>query len=156
MGTIIEARLEKGRGPVATVLVQEGTLKKGDAVVTGTDFGRVRMMINARGEQNRQGQRPADVENRTDGERGGYEYRNDARCRPEGRRAVAQVVIDVVPRYQRQVRCPGEHQERREDENQRHELDRPEPQHANDARQGRDHRPADGDPMAGAFERDHR
>ncbi len=51
VGTIIEARLEKGRGPVATVLVQEGTLKKGDAVVTGTDFGRVRMMMNARGEQ---------------------------------------------------------------------------------------------------------
>jgi translation initiation factor IF-2 len=51
VGTIIEARLEKGRGPVATVLVQEGTLKKGDAVVTGTDYGRVRMMMNARGEQ---------------------------------------------------------------------------------------------------------
>jgi len=51
VGTIIEARLEKGRGPVATVLVQEGTLRKGDAVVTGTDYGRVRMMMNARGEQ---------------------------------------------------------------------------------------------------------
>ncbi|MBL8951478.1 MAG: translation initiation factor IF-2 [Myxococcaceae bacterium] len=51
VGTIIEARLEKGRGPVATVLVQEGTLKKGDAIVTGTNYGRVRMMINARGEQ---------------------------------------------------------------------------------------------------------
>ncbi len=51
VGTIIEARLEKGRGPVATVLIQEGTLRKGDAVVTGTDYGRVRMMMNARGEQ---------------------------------------------------------------------------------------------------------
>jgi translation initiation factor IF-2 len=51
VGTIIEARLEKGRGPVATVLVQEGTLKKGDALVTGTHYGRVRMMVNDRGEQ---------------------------------------------------------------------------------------------------------
>jgi translation initiation factor IF-2 len=51
IGTVIEARLEKGRGPVATVLVQEGTLKKGDAIVTGTDYGRVRMMTNDRGEQ---------------------------------------------------------------------------------------------------------
>ncbi len=51
VGTIIEAKLEKGRGPVATVLVQEGTLKKGDAIVTGTHYGRVRMMVNDRGEQ---------------------------------------------------------------------------------------------------------
>ena len=50
MATIIEARLEKGRGPVATVLVQEGTLKRGDALVTGTHYGRVRMMVNDRGE----------------------------------------------------------------------------------------------------------
>ncbi|MBX7097536.1 MAG: translation initiation factor IF-2 [Myxococcaceae bacterium] len=51
VGTVIEARLEKGRGPVATVLVQEGTLNKGDAVVTGTLHGRVRMMIDDRGGQ---------------------------------------------------------------------------------------------------------
>jgi translation initiation factor IF-2 len=50
VGTVIEAKLEKGRGPVATVLVQEGTLKKGDAIVTGVEYGRVRMMINDRGE----------------------------------------------------------------------------------------------------------
>ncbi|MCC6337542.1 MAG: translation initiation factor IF-2 [Myxococcales bacterium] len=50
VGTILEARLEKGRGPVATVLVQEGTLKKGDAVVSGISYGRVRMMMNDRGE----------------------------------------------------------------------------------------------------------
>ena len=49
-GIIIEARLEKGRGPIATVLVQEGTLKKGDALVSGTHYGRVRMMLNDRGE----------------------------------------------------------------------------------------------------------
>jgi translation initiation factor IF-2 len=50
VGTILEARLEKGRGPVATVLVQEGTLRRGDAVVSGTSYGRVRMMMNDRGE----------------------------------------------------------------------------------------------------------
>jgi translation initiation factor IF-2 len=50
MGCILEARLEKGRGPVATVLVQEGTLKKGDAIVTGLHYGRVRMLVNDRGE----------------------------------------------------------------------------------------------------------
>ncbi len=51
VGTVIEAKLEKGRGPVATVLVREGTMRKGDALVTGTHFGRVRMMVNSRGEQ---------------------------------------------------------------------------------------------------------
>jgi translation initiation factor IF-2 len=50
VGTILEARLEKGRGPIATVLVQEGTLKKGDAIVSGIHAGRVRMMLNDRGE----------------------------------------------------------------------------------------------------------
>ncbi|WP_309894654.1 translation initiation factor IF-2 [Archangium sp.] len=50
VGAIIEAKLEKGRGPVATVLVQEGTLRVGDAVVTGTHFGRIRAMNNSRGE----------------------------------------------------------------------------------------------------------
>jgi translation initiation factor IF-2 len=50
MGIVLEARLEKGRGPIATVLVQEGTLKKGDAVVSGIHYGRVRMMVNDRGQ----------------------------------------------------------------------------------------------------------
>jgi translation initiation factor IF-2 len=50
LGAIIEAKLEKGRGPVATVLVQEGTLRTGDAVVTGTHFGRVRAMLDGRGQ----------------------------------------------------------------------------------------------------------
>jgi translation initiation factor IF-2 len=49
-GFILEARLEKGRGPIATVLVQEGTLRKGDALVSGIHYGRVRMMLNDRGE----------------------------------------------------------------------------------------------------------
>jgi translation initiation factor IF-2 len=50
-GTIIEARLDRGRGPVATVLIQEGTLNVGDAVVTGETFGRVRAMVDARGQR---------------------------------------------------------------------------------------------------------
>ncbi len=51
VGAIIEAKLDRGRGPVATVLVQEGTLKLGDAIVTGSHYGRVRAMTNSRGEQ---------------------------------------------------------------------------------------------------------
>jgi translation initiation factor IF-2 len=50
VGIILEARLEKGRGPIATVLVQEGTLRRGDAVVSGAHAGRVRMMLNDRGD----------------------------------------------------------------------------------------------------------
>ncbi|BDG08319.1 translation initiation factor IF-2 [Anaeromyxobacter paludicola] len=50
-GHVIEAKLEKGRGPVATVLVEEGTLRVGDAIVTGIHYGRVRAMMNERGEQ---------------------------------------------------------------------------------------------------------
>jgi len=41
-GIIIEAKLDRGRGPVATVLIQEGTLKEGDSYVSKTEFGRVR------------------------------------------------------------------------------------------------------------------
>ena len=50
-GTVIEARLDKGRGPIATVLVQNGTLHTGDTVVAGTTVGRVRAMTNDRGER---------------------------------------------------------------------------------------------------------
>ncbi|MDD2581724.1 MAG: translation initiation factor IF-2, partial [Desulfuromonadaceae bacterium] len=50
-GTIVEGKLDKGRGPVATVLVQEGTLKTGDYCVVGTHSGRVRAMQNDRGEK---------------------------------------------------------------------------------------------------------
>ena len=48
-GTVIEARLDKGRGPIATVLVQNGTLHIGDIIVAGTTVGRVRAMMNDRG-----------------------------------------------------------------------------------------------------------
>lgn len=50
-GTIIEAQLDKGRGPVATVLVQRGTLQIGDTIIAGTAYGKVRAMINDRGEK---------------------------------------------------------------------------------------------------------
>ena len=50
-GIVIESRLDKGRGPIATVLVQNGTLKIGDVVVVGTSIGRVRAMMNDRGER---------------------------------------------------------------------------------------------------------
>ena len=48
--TVIEARLDKGRGPIATILVQNGTLNIGDSIVAGTTVGRVRAMTNDRGE----------------------------------------------------------------------------------------------------------
>ncbi len=51
VGTVVEAELDKGRGPVATVLVQTGTLKVGDIVVVGDTYGRVRALQNSRGER---------------------------------------------------------------------------------------------------------
>ena len=48
-GTVIEAKLDKGRGPVATVLVQNGTLRTGDIIIAGTSVGRVRVMLDDRG-----------------------------------------------------------------------------------------------------------
>ena len=50
-GSIIEAKLDKGRGPVATVLVDRGTLKRGDIVVAGASWGKVRALVNERNEQ---------------------------------------------------------------------------------------------------------
>ena len=50
-GTVIEARLDKGRGPIMTVLVQNGTLKQGDIIIAGTAVGRVRTMLNDKGER---------------------------------------------------------------------------------------------------------
>ncbi|MHB8919563.1 MAG: translation initiation factor IF-2 [Halothiobacillus sp.] len=50
-GSVIESSLEKGRGPVATVLVRSGTLKKGDVVLVGSEYGRVRAMLDENGHQ---------------------------------------------------------------------------------------------------------
>jgi translation initiation factor IF-2 len=49
-GTVIEAKLDRGRGPVATVLVQRGTLHVGDIIVAGAEWGRVRALVNDKGE----------------------------------------------------------------------------------------------------------
>src|SRR6266511_3572534 len=49
-GSVIEAHLDKGRGPVATILVQRGTLRTGDAIVSGTTYGRVRAMLDENGQ----------------------------------------------------------------------------------------------------------
>lgn len=51
MGTVIEAKLDKGRGPVATILVEKGTLHSGDIIVVGTVFGKVRKMVDDRGRE---------------------------------------------------------------------------------------------------------
>lgn len=48
-GTVIEARLDKGRGPIATLMVQNGTLHQGDVIIAGTSVGRVRVMTNHKG-----------------------------------------------------------------------------------------------------------
>ena len=53
-GVVIEAKLDKGRGPVATVLVQTGTLKPGDIIVAGNEWGRVRALVDDRGDQVRE------------------------------------------------------------------------------------------------------
>ena len=50
-GVVIEAKLDKGRGPVASVLIQKGTLRVGDTIIVGTCFGKVRAMNNERGER---------------------------------------------------------------------------------------------------------
>ncbi|MGB2218794.1 MAG: translation initiation factor IF-2 [Henriciella sp.] len=50
-GIVVESQLDKGRGPVATVLVKRGTLKRGDIVVAGANWGKVRALVNERGQQ---------------------------------------------------------------------------------------------------------
>ncbi|NLP37934.1 MAG: translation initiation factor IF-2 [Firmicutes bacterium] len=51
IGTVVEAKLDKGRGPVATVLVQDGTLNVGDSIICGTIYGKVRAMIDDKGKR---------------------------------------------------------------------------------------------------------
>ena len=50
-GTVIEARLDKGRGPVATILVQSGALNRGDIILSGREYGRVRAMVDSNGKE---------------------------------------------------------------------------------------------------------
>ena len=61
-GVVIESRLDRGRGPVATLLVQNGTLKRGDVIVAGECFGRVRALANERGENVQEAPPSAPVE----------------------------------------------------------------------------------------------
>ena len=61
-GTVIESKLDRGRGPVATVLVQKGTLKQGDIVVAGAEWGRVRAMLDDKGRQLKEAQPSLPVE----------------------------------------------------------------------------------------------
>lgn len=58
IGTVIEARLDKGRGPIATLLIQQGTLHVGDPIVVGNTYGRVRVMLNDHGRHDKEA-RPA-------------------------------------------------------------------------------------------------
>src|SRR4029453_299129 len=62
MGTVIEAQLDRGRGPVATVLVRNGTLAVGDYFICGSVFGKVRAMQNDRGQQIRKAEPSTPVE----------------------------------------------------------------------------------------------
>jgi translation initiation factor IF-2 len=50
-GVVVESSLDRGRGPVATILVQNGVLEQGDTIISGTEFGRVRAMLDERGER---------------------------------------------------------------------------------------------------------
>ena len=50
-GFVIEAKLDKGRGPVVTTIIQKGTLKKGDIAIVGQNWGKVRSLINDKGDQ---------------------------------------------------------------------------------------------------------
>ena len=61
-GSVIESRLDRGRGPVATVLVQKGTLRQGDIVVAGAEWGRVRAMLDGKGQQIKEAGPSAPVE----------------------------------------------------------------------------------------------
>ncbi|WP_310461990.1 translation initiation factor IF-2 [Sphaerotilus sp.] len=75
-GLVIEARLDKGRGPVATVLIQSGTLKRGDAVLAGQSYGRVRAMLDENGKacQEAGPSIPVEIQGLTEVPRAGDEF----------------------------------------------------------------------------------
>jgi translation initiation factor IF-2 len=75
-GLVIEARLDKGRGPVATVLVQSGTLKRGDVVLAGSTFGRVRAMLDEDGVASQEAgpSIPVEIQGLSDVPRAGDEF----------------------------------------------------------------------------------
>jgi translation initiation factor IF-2 len=75
-GLVIEAQLDKGRGPVATVLVQSGTLKRGDIVLAGSSFGRVRAMLDEDGKPTQEAgpSIPVEIQGLTDVPQAGDEF----------------------------------------------------------------------------------
>ncbi|MFM8343994.1 MAG: translation initiation factor IF-2, partial [Betaproteobacteria bacterium] len=75
-GLVIEAKLDKGRGPVATVLVQSGTLKRGDVVLAGSSYGRVRAMLDEAGKPSAEAgpSIPVEVQGLTEVPRAGDEF----------------------------------------------------------------------------------
>ncbi len=75
-GLVIEARLDKGRGPVATVLVQSGTLKKGDIILAGSSYGRVRAMLDEDGKATESAgpSMPVEIQGLTEVPRAGDEF----------------------------------------------------------------------------------
>jgi len=75
-GLVIEARLDKGRGPVATVLVQSGTLKKGDIILAGSSYGRVRAMLDENGKSTESAgpSLPVEIQGLTEVPRAGDEF----------------------------------------------------------------------------------
>jgi translation initiation factor IF-2 len=74
-GLVIEAKLDKGRGPVATVLVQSGTLKRGDVVLAGSSFGRVRAMLDEDGKSIEAGPSiPVEIQGLTEVPQAGDEF----------------------------------------------------------------------------------
>ncbi|MBU6195544.1 MAG: translation initiation factor IF-2, partial [Burkholderiales bacterium] len=75
-GLVIEAKLDKGRGPVATVLVQSGTLKRGDVVLAGSSYGRVRAMLDEAGKPSAEAgpSIPVEIQGLTEVPRAGDEF----------------------------------------------------------------------------------
>ncbi|HSW09193.1 translation initiation factor IF-2 [Aquabacterium sp.] len=75
-GLVIEAQLDKGRGPVATVLVQSGTLKRGDVVLAGSSYGRVRAMLDENGKATQEAgpSMPVEIQGLTEVPRAGDEF----------------------------------------------------------------------------------
>ena len=124
-GFVIEANLDKGRGPVATVLIQRGTLHTGDVVVAGTSYGRVRALVNPRGEHVAEA-KPVRPGGDPGPELGAHRRRRVPRLRGRARRPQA-------GRGARAARPPG-----RPGDQEPHELGRPVQPH----RGRQDHRSA--------------
>ena len=100
-GTIIEAQLDKGRGPVATVLVQSGTLQIGDPIVAGSAYGRVRAMIDSKGKQVKKAtpSTPVEILGLSEVPTGGemfYVANNDKQARQVAERIKAQGRIQMI------------------------------------------------------------